>query len=490
MFDSIASNYLSGTAAPSQAGTGAPASLGNAANKSGIYSLSSDQQLAYYRSLLNKFAPAQYTPVQGNFEQGGEGAGSDQQAQQNAANAQVDVARNAAFEQTLSPEDRANYQALSKQYETNSNHSMDNMGIFSLLAAGIGGGLAGAYGSAGTAAAGAGEGAGAAGTGVAGGSAATGNMALIDSGLGTAGYGGSSAGSIAFGDGLGSAAAGTGGLENFGNMYSENGFTPDYAGEPSATGSDAHFYQDTGSGTGLQDLGNFGGTGSASVPTTSLSGGSGGFLNSLASGNYGDAASAAGNYLSSPSGLQTASGLVSSYLQSNAAGKALDAQKNATADANALQARMYDTNRADWAPYRALGAAGTKGYANLLANPNSITSDPGYAFGLSQGQTALDRSAASKGGLYSGATLKALDRYGQDYASTKLNDALGRYGNAAQIGATGVSGTQASGTNYANTSGANTTGLGNAAAGNALLNGSIWANALNGAVSSYKQYNP
>ena len=80
MFDSIASNYLSGVAAPSQAGTGAPASLGNAANKSGIYSLSSDQQLAYYRQLLSKFAPAQYTPVQGNFEQGGEGAGSDQQA--------------------------------------------------------------------------------------------------------------------------------------------------------------------------------------------------------------------------------------------------------------------------------------------------------------------------------------------------------------------------------------------------------------------------
>ena len=59
----------------------------------------------------------------------------------------------------------------------------------------------------------------------------------------------------AFGGGAG------GGLENFGNQYSMD-FTPDAStgGADSAyTGSDAHFYQDTGIGTGLQDLGNMGG---------------------------------------------------------------------------------------------------------------------------------------------------------------------------------------------------------------------------------------
>lgn len=308
--------------------TAQASSLGDPASKTGIYGLTSDQQLAYYRQLLSQFAPAQYTPVQGNFEQGGEGAGSDQQAQQNAANAQVDVARNAAFEQTLSPQDRANYEALSKQYESNSNHSMDNMGIFSLIAAGIGGGLAGAYGGA----------AGTAGSGVAGGSAATGNMALIESGLGTAGYGGAGAagttgglaagggavggGTLGFTGGSGAglsgaggetigsnigyqlgaqsaaiptagaevlpAAAGgatagggatTGGLFGTGitagQATSGAGLASSLAGaagdggaaEVANTGSDAHFYQNQAGGTGVQDLGNMGGSGTMQIPS-------------------------------------------------------------------------------------------------------------------------------------------------------------------------------------------------------------------------------
>ena len=43
--------------------------------------------------------------------------------------------------------------------------------------------------------------------------------------------------------------------------------------------------------------------------------------------------------------------------------------------------------------------------------------DPGYAFRLSEGQKALERQAAARGGLISGAALKAAQRYGQDAAS-------------------------------------------------------------------------
>lgn len=41
---------------------------------------------------------------------------------------------------------------------------------------------------------------------------------------------------------------------------------------------------------------------------------------------------------------------------------------------------------------------------------------PGYQFGLDQGTKAVEASAAARGGLNSGATLKALQKFGNDYA--------------------------------------------------------------------------
>lgn len=53
--------------------------------------------------------------------------------------------------------------------------------------------------------------------------------------------------------------------------------------------------------------------------------------------------------------------------------------------------------------------------------------DPGYAFRLSEGLKALDRQAAARGGLISGAALKASQRYGQDMASQEYGNAFNRY---------------------------------------------------------------
>ena len=52
--------------------------------------------------------------------------------------------------------------------------------------------------------------------------------------------------------------------------------------------------------------------------------------------------------------------------------------------------------------------------------------DPGYQFRLDEGQKALQRSAAARGGLLSGAALKATSRYGQDYASNEFQNAFNR----------------------------------------------------------------
>jgi hypothetical protein len=53
--------------------------------------------------------------------------------------------------------------------------------------------------------------------------------------------------------------------------------------------------------------------------------------------------------------------------------------------------------------------------------------DPGYAFRLSEGQKALDRSAAQRGGLISGSALKAAQRYGQEMGSQEYTNAFNRY---------------------------------------------------------------
>lgn len=216
-------------------------------------------------------------------------------------------------------------------------------------------------------------------------------------------------------------------------------------------------------------------------------GGSPGFLNSLASGDWGGAASAAGNWATSPGGLQTLGGLGSSLLQSNANRNALNSQTNATNSANALQKYFYDQNRADNMPLLDTRNQALGGLNKLISNPNSITSDPGYQFGLSQGVQGVDRSAASKGGLYSGATLKALSRYGTDYGQTKLSDSFGRLSGAAGLGNIATSSNTAAGANYANQAGNNLTSLGNAQGASAINTGNIWGNALNGAISAYNR---
>ena len=53
--------------------------------------------------------------------------------------------------------------------------------------------------------------------------------------------------------------------------------------------------------------------------------------------------------------------------------------------------------------------------------------DPGYQFRLTEGLKALDRQAAARGGLISGAALKGAQRFGQDFASGEYQNAFNRY---------------------------------------------------------------
>jgi hypothetical protein len=72
------------------------------------------------------------------------------------------------------------------------------------------------------------------------------------------------------------------------------------------------------------------------------------------------------------------------------------------------------------------GAAGYGKYGRDFSMAD-YQADPGYAFRLSEGQKALERSAAARGGLISGGALKAATRYGQDMGSQEYGNAYNRY---------------------------------------------------------------
>lgn len=57
---------------------------------------------------------------------------------------------------------------------------------------------------------------------------------------------------------------------------------------------------------------------------------------------------------------------------------------------------------------------------NLVTNPSSITSTPGYQFRFDQGMQALERTLAGSGELSSGKAMTEAEQYGQNFATGEL----------------------------------------------------------------------
>jgi hypothetical protein len=190
--------------------------------------------------------------------------------------------------------------------------------------------------------------------------------------------------------------------------------------------------------------------------------------------------------------LKLGGSLLNGYLGQRAADKAGQYQTDAARESNALLKYMYDTTRADNMPALQARNAGLGGYQNLLANPSKITSDPGYQFGLDQGTKALNSQAAARGSYYSGAQLKALNQFGQDYGQTKFDNALNRYGNLAGLGQVGTSQIGQAGQQYASQAGQNVIGAGDARGAASMAGYNAWGEALNNLLGygQYRNRNP
>lgn len=125
-----------------------------------------------------------------------------------------------------------------------------------------------------------------------------------------------------------------------------------------------------------------------------------------------------------------------SMYSSRQAGKAAKTQAASADQASQIQQENFEQTRKDLSPYKQagdtslkqlMGQMGSNGYFNQTYTGQDIYDDPSYQFRLQQGQNAIQSSAAAQGGLLSGATLKALQNYGQESASQEYGNAYNRF---------------------------------------------------------------
>lgn len=143
-------------------------------------------------------------------------------------------------------------------------------------------------------------------------------------------------------------------------------------------------------------------------------------------------------------GVGAAGAIGGGMIASSASKKASKAQAAAQQAGLDAQERMFLRQTELQEPFREAGITAQNQLLNYmgLGTPTDTTSfgkyardfgaedftqDPGYAFRLSEGQKAIDRSAAARGGLQSGSALKAAARYGQDMGSQEYQNAFNRY---------------------------------------------------------------
>jgi len=238
----------------------------------------------------------------------------------------------------------------------------------------------------------------------------------------------------------------------------------------------------------LETLGdNLGQVGAVGAPAggagTALSSGGGSWLSSL----FPSLSGSPLGKISNGQLLNVGGNLVSGFLGADASRRAANAQLDASREANGLTKSIYDQQRADFAPYREAGVGALAQIQNLLRNPNAITEQPDYKFGLDQGTRALNAGGAARGMTYSGAQGKALTRYGQDYAGTKLNDSYNRLASIAGIGQQATNATSNAGGNYGAQVGNNIIGMGNAQGSSYVGGANAWGGAIGNALQNYQQ---
>lgn len=172
--------------------------------------------------------------------------------------------------------------------------------------------------------------------------------------------------------------------------------------------------------------------------------------------------------------------LITGLVGQGGANAAAGAMGTATQQAINFAQNQADVNRSDASPWMSAGTSALSEIGKLLGwgelyNPgtngstynytgdptgekrkaamNAFQVSPGYTFRKKEGIDALDRSAAARGSLRSGAQMKAVQDYGDGLASQEYDNQFNRYLTLAGMGGQQQSAVMGANTNLTNSMG-------------------------------------
>lgn len=186
--------------------------------------------------------------------------------------------------------------------------------------------------------------------------------------------------------------------------------------------------------------------------------------------------------------------------QSQAGNSASYDQRLASDKSLALQKEQADRTYNDQAPYRKEGVNALGQLATAINTPTTaadVMADPGYQFGLDQGNLGVDRKIAQGGGRVSGNAIKAASRFATNYATAgygaadqRRENRLARLQTLAGLGQSGTSTSGANAMAYGQNAGATMVNQGDNAGRAQLYNGGVWANAGNQIAAAFNRAPP
>lgn len=150
-----------------------------------------------------------------------------------------------------------------------------------------------------------------------------------------------------------------------------------------------------------------------------------------------------------------AAGAYAANQKKNAAEDAANQASQASALARAQNQYQYEQTQKNLAPFIQGGAQAQNSLAQLLGlggqapDYSVLTESPQYQFALQQGQQALDRDAAARGTLFSGAHTKDAMRFGQGLASQQFQNYFNNLSSLASRGENAAAGQGNLGARYA-----------------------------------------
>jgi hypothetical protein len=161
--------------------------------------------------------------------------------------------------------------------------------------------------------------------------------------------------------------------------------------------------------------------------------------------------------------------------QANALNNATAANTTAANNSLAFLRDAYNTTRQDQAPWLQAGQNALGTYAGQLGT--QYQQSPGYQFRFNEGQRAVQNGAAANGMINSGATAKALTRFGQGIAADDYGQWMNRQAALAGVGQTAATQSGQAAGQYGGQAAGVSTNLGNAIAGNTANIGNVYGNA-------------